>query len=759
MPEKDVKRDSLAHVLKDIDGKLETLLGIITEGIIIVDETENLKYVNGAFSEILGYEAHELVGANLRGFVDEDGFRVIQQQSMDRKGGKVSRYEIAMHCKNGQRCIVQVSATPLWTGDGQYAGALAVVVDITEQKRTVQQFAEANAKLQSLVQAIPDAIYLKDAEGRNLVVNEAYAKLLGLDQARIVGKTDDQLLPPELVEERRKSDEYTIKGGKPTLFVEQTTDGHGGRRFFETIKAPIVEEGGKTLGIVGVSRDITERKLAEEELLRTEEQTRKSLEASRQLDRRFQALLRATMEGIVAVDPNMNVTYVNEALLEMSGYDEKEVIGADVSKFLTKDDSERVRNKLGRVREGERGRDELVLIRKDSRQRVVQVSVSPLWNDDGTFGGALGIVADITEHKRAEEELRNLAKYPAENPNPILRLAKDGTIIHANPSSDLLLDEWRSSVGQPAPDHVGRLVRQVLATGRGEQIELRQGNRVFLFNLVPVAEGDYVNAYGRDITERKRAETELQLHSRQLEELVNERTRKLMDAERLAAVGEVAASVGHDLRNPIQVMMNDIFLMKAKMRELTLGDQEIADRLGFAEFLRKAGQLTQYVNSIVTDLQGSVQPLRLEPVETDIRSLLDDTLATIVIPENAVVSRQIQDGLDAAKLLVDRALMKRAFANLITNAFQSMPTGGHVSIEASKRGKDLSVVFTDTGVGMSEENLTKLFKPLFTTKDQGHGLGLAICKRIVEAHGGKIAVQSQVGKGTTVTVEIPLKDQ
>jgi signal transduction histidine kinase len=282
---------------------------------------------------------------------------------------------------------------------------------------------------------------------------------------------------------------------------------------------------------------------------------------------------------------------------------------------------------------------------------------------------------------------------------------------------------------------------------------------VFLFNLVPVSEGDYVNAYGRDITERKRAETELQAHSQRLEQLVDERTKKLVDAERLAAIGEVAASVGHDLRNPTQVMMNDIFLMKTKMRSLTPEEQRTAEELGFAEFLRKTDQSTQYMNRIITDLQSSVQPLKVEAVETDVRSLLDETLATIMIPENVVVSKQIQDDLSAVKLLVDKTLMKRAFANLITNAFQAMPTGGNLSIQASKRGKTLLVLFSDTGVGMSRENLIRLFRTLFTTRDQGHGLGLAICKRIVEAHGGDISVESEVGKGTTVTIEIPLKDQ
>jgi PAS domain S-box-containing protein len=476
-------------------------------------------------------------------------------------------------------------------------------------------------------------------------------------------------------------------------------------------------------------------------------------------DVKLETLLEIAAEGITVVDGDENLTYVNRAFCEILGYEARELIGTNLRDLVDEKGFETIQRHSLYRRSGKVSRYEVTMRRKDRQPRVVQVSATPLWTPGGQYAGALAIVVDVTERKRTEEELRSLAKYSAENPNPVLRFARDGTIIHANPSSDLLLDEWKRSIGQPAPDHIRQLVLQVLTTGRGGQIELRQGNRVFLFNLVPVLDGDYVNAYGRDVTERKRAETELQARSQRLEELVNERTKELIVAERLATVGEVAASVSHDLRNPIQVMMNDIFVMKTKMQSMTAEEQQAAVRLGFVEFLQKTDESAQYMNRIITDLQRSVQPMKVEAVETDIHSLLDETLATIMIPGNVVVSKQIQDGLSGMKLLVDRTLMKRAFANLITNAFQAMPTGGNLSIQASKRGETLLILFSDTGVGMSKETLIGLFRTLFTTRDQGHGLGLAICKRIVEAHGGDISVESEVGKGTTVTIEIPLKGQ
>ena len=164
-----------------------------------------------------------------------------------------------------------------------------------------------------------------------------------------------------------------------------------------------------------------------------------------------------------------------------------------------------------------------------------------------------------------------------------------------------------------------------------------------------------------------------------------------------------------------------------------------------------------YMNKIVCDLQDYAKPLKAELAETDLRGLIDDTLSITNVPETIDVHIEIETS--AHNLIMDKALMKRAFANLITNAVQAMPDGGRLTIRASKTGGIALVSIHDTGVGIPKENLDKLFTVMFTTKARGQGFGLAVCKRIAEAHGGEISVESTVGKGTTILIRLPNREE
>jgi PAS domain S-box-containing protein len=261
----------------------------------------------------------------------------------------------------------------------------------------------------------------------------------------------------------------------------------------------------------------------------------------------------------------------------------------------------------------------------------------------------------------------------------------------------------------------------------------------------------------RDITERKISDEKVRLYSKQLkehsehlEELVAERTKELRVAERLAAIGETAAMVGHDLRNPLQAMTSALYLANR-----LVGSEKVEDRREAVELLNMFDEQINYMDKIVSDLQDFARPVAIEPTETNLADLIRDTVRNARIPENVDVSMGFQG--DVSNIILDPTLFRRVLTNLIANAVQAMPKGGKLTITASKEGESLTVTLLDTGVGIAQENLARIFNPFFTTKAKGQGLGLPVCRRLVEAQGGTITVKSELGKGSTFAVSLPIR--
>jgi len=272
-----------------------------------------------------------------------------------------------------------------------------------------------------------------------------------------------------------------------------------------------------------------------------------------------------------------------------------------------------------------------------------------------------------------------------------------------------------------------------------------------------IALGIYPTLLGTLATKIPRAQIH-RLYSDFLEELVEERTRELKEAQdnllksqRLATIGEAAAMVGHDLRNPLQAIVNTLYLAQRKL--------EFPPNKDLEELLGTISEQVEYMNKIVSDLQDYSRPVKPKLVEADLHQLLNETLSAVRVPEDVKVSIEIEGDMDFPKLMVDPQLMRRVLINLAMNALQAMPQGGQLKIRASVTEETVVISFRDTGVGISEENLDKMFQPLFTTKAKGQGLGLAVCKRLVEAHGGKITVESEPRKGAAFTVEIPSRSE
>ncbi len=221
---------------------------------------------------------------------------------------------------------------------------------------------------------------------------------------------------------------------------------------------------------------------------------------------------------------------------------------------------------------------------------------------------------------------------------------------------------------------------------------------------------------------------------------------KLVTAERFASIGEFAGMIGHDLRNPLNSMRSATYYLKK--RYATEMDAEGKEMLSTLE------KSIDYSSKTLEDLLDYSKEIKLEVEATTPKVLLTNALTLLDTPANIQV---IDNCTDEPRIDVDYAKMSGVFVNLVKNAFEAMPDGGTLSVTTKKTAQTLEIRFEDTGAGMSTETLGKIWTPLFTTKPKGMGFGLVICKRIVEAHGGRIALESSLGKGSIFTLSLPLQ--
>lgn len=219
--------------------------------------------------------------------------------------------------------------------------------------------------------------------------------------------------------------------------------------------------------------------------------------------------------------------------------------------------------------------------------------------------------------------------------------------------------------------------------------------------------------------------------------------------KRLSAIGATAAMVGHDIRNLLQAIVNNLFVAKNEIKNMPTSPHV----LSIIEVLDEIEGNIFYINKIIADLQDYAKPLKPSAKDVDIKLLIEKSLQTKYIPNNIKIFYRIDE--NATTIFTDPDLVKRILNNLCMNAIQAMPDGGKVFITVTKNDADTLISIEDTGAGIPDEIKPKLFTPMFTTKSRGQGFGLAVAKRLTEAIGGTVKFESQVGKGTKFIVRIP----
>lgn len=250
-----------------------------------------------------------------------------------------------------------------------------------------------------------------------------------------------------------------------------------------------------------------------------------------------------------------------------------------------------------------------------------------------------------------------------------------------------------------------------------------------------------------------RTRNRLELYTRHLEELVEERTRQLQVAQRFAVIGELATMIGHDMRNPLQVITNMQYLLDMRMQKMTKDESDILHRYGIPDIFDRIGTEIQYLNKIISDLQDYAREVNPGKSRINLKTFFEDLIQKISPPPSILIQKEIES--DAA-ISLDPHLLSRVMENLINNAIQAMEHGGTLMLTSHISKDNLIITIRDTGTGISLDSQPRIFDPLYTTKPKGTGLGLSVTRRLIEAHGGKISLIETSPGGTTFEVTLPV---
>ena len=475
---------------------------------------------------------------------------------------------------------------------------------------------------------------------------------------------------------------------------------------------------------------------------------------------RFRAIVEASLDGIYQVNTSGKFIYMNESFAAILGYKPEDLLGKPVAAILSREALPKVMAMVRVALSGENVRDEIPVKHKDGHEIVVGFNIAPLYANSETIG-LTGVIRDITERRKAEEALRESeAHYSAlvRSLTDAVFTVRNGIITWCNDRVEAVYGYTRDElVGREVsalfPEDINRweFIRAVSAAIKEHgffrdagRVGKKDGSTVFVeytISLIPGSDPVELVALGHDITERKRAEDE----KRRLEE-------QLSLAGRLAAVGELAAGVAHELNNPLAAIQG--------FAQLLTADDSLDDtsKKGVQTIYREA----QRAARITGNLLSFARRYDTEKSYISINEALVKTLelrAHQLKVNNIELVTELQPNLP--KTMADFQQMQQVSINIINNAEQAMVEAhgkGRLIVRTKTEDRMIKITFVDDGPGISEENLKRIFDPFFTTKEvgKGTGLGLSICYGLVQAHGGRIYARSKLEQGATFVVEIPV---
>jgi PAS domain S-box-containing protein len=652
---------------------------------------------------------------------------------------------------------VSMAAVPVRDVKDQNIGMTWIFTDITAIRK-------ADEQIHTIIDASPvPLIITRIVDGEILYANEHLGALVGFTADELIGKKSPDFYfnreDRNVVLESLKKDGY-LKNHEVMLKKADGTP------FWSIFSLVISEISGEQV-IIGGIYDIDKRKQAEDKL------------------KLYKEIFMNAGDGITIIDPDGKIIDRNPAHRKYSGFTDEELVGKSPSEFICNDSLIEVDKAINK---GGRFRGEILIKSKQGDEIDVDLSLFPIRDDEGNLLYYAGMGRDISQKKSMERALRDSEerfRNLVENANDIIySLSLDGKFSYVPPN-------WTAILGHEIPEVVGKsfepfvhpddlpackeffakvaMAGEVLS-GIEYRVKHKDGQwRWHVSNASPLRDedGNIVAFVGvaHDITENKKNRDDLVRANTELKEAQTQ----LVQSEKMASLGMLVAGIAHEINTPIGAvnsMHNTMIRSTDKLKEILntgqITDEQIEFQLrSILQIIDNSNQViqsgTDRVINIVRRLKSFARLDEAELKRTDIHEGIDDTL-TIIHHEIKHKATVIKNYGDIPLIPCYPGPLNQVFLNILINASQAIKGKGEIKITTRLEGTQVNIEITDTGSGISEDNLAKIFDPGFTTKGVGvgTGLGLSICYQIIHDHRGEIYAKSELGKGTVFKISLPL---
>jgi PAS domain S-box-containing protein len=676
--------------------------------VIATDSHGRVTFLNPVAAALTGWPAADAFGQDITTV-----FRIINAYTRQVVENPVTRVlregtvvGLANHTllvtRDGRACPIDDSGAPIRDPQGKLVGVVLVFRDITERRRAE----ESRTRLAAIVESSEDAIIGKTLDGIITSWNQGAERLYGYTAAEMVGQSLARLIPPDLPDDLPQLLARLRRGERIAHYETQRLAKDGTRLDVSLTISPIRNDAGQLIGASKIARDITARKQTEAELVRQRRET----------------------EILAAIAQSLSASLDLDTVLQRVVAGAQALCGCERVFITLRDPGSEVQ--VGRYELGAPHMAYAGLRIEPGKGLGGQVlRTGRPWRTDD-YVADLRFSKEYLSGARAAGRLAALAV-------PILVGGRVEGLLYAS-------------------NHATRPF-----TDRDEAILVR----LAVHAAIAIQNAQLYRQAQDEVAERRRAEAALQQAHATLEQRVEERTAALREAlaerhrleeaarraEHLALLGRLAAAVSHDIRNPLAAIFLHVNVLEEELRA-PCPDSAAAVTEALDEIKTNLGRLEDLVQDYLT-------LARLANLQRDVQDLGHAVQAWGAEMQRELAARGItlqMQGLEAVGHVAFHAsTLRRALLNLIQNAAEAMPHGGTVTLRGQSTASEVQLRVQDTGSGIAADHLGHIFEPLFTTKPGGTGLGLYIVQEIVQAHGGKMTVESAPGQGTVFTLILP----